>query len=402
MTTDAIHFKDRYNISLKRIAIAAAFMAMGFLLGRVRIMAALSPFGTAFIAACFLSKRPEILFSAAGVILGALLLPDTTLYISTVVLVLCAVLLIGHKRRRRWVALVATTLAYATGIAIFKTQEMATAMTAVLECLMALVMVYVFHNVLRIATTHSKRTVFSAEETVCLALGAMSVICMLGPLLIGGVYVAHIVAMAVVLSVAYIGGGALGAGVGLALGAACCLGISSEVQCIGMFGISGMAAGTLRKLKKPGAAIGFVLTNLMFILALYTTAVWYLAMIEVGIAAMIFMLLPKKLLRFAGRYFDSQTRRAYEHRLHAQRFRELTVGRLKEVSEVFLQTGRMFTDDTAQAMRQSDGISGVLSVVADNACRDCVFKKSCWDKDFISTYHVFTPVSYTHLRAHET
>ena len=389
MTSDAIHLKNRYEITLKKIGIAAAFMAAGFLLGRIRILSALSPFGPAFIAACFLSKRPEMLLSAAGVVLGAMLLPDSALFIMAVVLVQCAALIAGYKRRRRWVAIAATVLAYGVGAAIFRMSDINTAMTAVLECLIALVMVYAFHTMLQIAAVRGKRTVFKTEETISLALGVLVVVCMLGPLSVGGVYIAHIIALLIVLSAAYIGGAALGAGVGLALGAACCLGISAEVQIIGMYGISGMAAGTLRRLKKPGTAMGFTLVNLLFILALYSSAVWYLALIEVGAAAALFMLLPVKLLRFAGRYFNAQTRREYEHRLHERRFRELTVGRLKEVSEVFMQTGRMFSDEAAGMVRQNAGISGALSIVAENACRDCVFKKSCWDKDFLSTYNVF-------------
>ena len=67
----------------------------------------------------------------------------------------------------------------------------------------------------------------------------------------------------------------------------------------------------------------------------------------------------------------------------------MTVGRLKEVSEVFMQTGRMFSDEAGTAAHQNAGISGALSIVAEGACRDCVFRKSCWDKDFLSTYNVF-------------
>ena len=418
MTSQAIHYQDasqsipesapgirwgglmdKYGITLKKIGIAAAFMAVGFLLGRIRIMSSLSPFGPAFIAACFLSKRPEMMLSAAGVVLGAMLLPESTLYIVVIVLAQCAALVAGYKRRRRWVAIAATVFAYGAGTVVFRTQSIDTVMAAVLECLIALVMIYVFHTMLQITSVHGKRTVFKTEETICLALGVLVVVCMLGPLSIGGVYIAHIIALIIVLGAAYIGGAALGAGMGLALGAACCLGISAEVQIMGMFGISGMAAGTLRRLKKPVAAIGFTLTNLLFILALYNHALGYLALIEVCVAAAVFLLLPKKLLRFAGRYFNTQARREYEHRLHEKRFRELTVGRLKEVSEVFLQTGRMFSEDAAEAIRQNSSISSALSVVADNACRDCVFKKSCWDKDFLSTYNVFSKLLSAYEKA---
>jgi stage II sporulation protein E len=300
-----------------------------------------------------------------------------------------------RKRIRRWMALIATAAAYAVAAALLRTHDFAQFMTAVLECLIALVLIYVLHTILQIAFVHKRRSVFSAEETICLAFGALTIVCMTGPLAIKGVYIANIVAELIVLFAAYTGGAALGAGVGLALGLALCLGISAEATMIGMMGISGMAAGAMRRLKKPGAAGTFMMTCLLFILAFHGAPQRYLLMIETAAAAAVFFALPKRLFVFAGKYFDMQTRREFEHHLHEQRFRELTAGRLKEVSDVFAQTGEMFTGETSQKAPTAD-ISGILSMVAESSCKDCVFRKSCWDKDFLSTYHVFSRLLTTY------
>ncbi|MDD5016950.1 MAG: stage II sporulation protein E [Eubacteriales bacterium] len=390
MSMGATQVHGRYEVLVKKILGGVLFIAAGFLLARIQLLSSISPFGTAFVAACFLAKRQEALLAAAGVCLGSLLVPESTLYIVTVTLILCTeLLLMGARKMKRWVALLSAVCAYAAGAVIFKTQDIYTLMMAVLECLIALIMIYVLCTLLQILMTRKKRSVFSTEETICLALGALIIVCIFGPVNIYGVYIANIIALFLVLSVAYTGGAALGAGVGLALGMALCLGISAEVTCIGMLGISGMVAGTIRKLKKGGTAIGYILINLLFIIAFFNTAVWYLVLIEVAVAALLFIALPKKILMFAGRYFDVQTRREYEYALHSERFKELTVGRLKEVSEVFLQTGEMFSKEAAEKMQTNVSITGALSVVAETTCKDCVFKKSCWDNDFMGTYNVF-------------
>ena len=390
MSVGAIQTRNHYDVYVKKIFIGIIFMTAGFLLGRIELLGAISPFGPAFIAACFLTRRQETLFAAAGVCLGALLVTQNTLYIVTVTVIICAeLMLIGAKKMKRWVVLVAAVCAYASGAVVFKTYDLYTFMMAVLECLVALIMTYVLATMLNIFTAKRKRSVFSSEETICLALGALILVCIFGPVNIYGVYIANIMALFLVLAVSYAGGAALGAGVGLALGTALCLGISAEVIIIGMLGISGMVAGTIRKLKKAGTAIGYVLVNLLFIIAFYNTAVWYLVLIEVVAAAALFAALPKKLLLFAGRYLDAQTRREFEYTLHSERFKELTVGRLKEVSEVFLQTGEMFSKEASQMMQKNMSIGGALSVVAETTCRDCVFRKSCWDNDFLGTYNVF-------------
>ncbi len=383
-------FFNRHDTLIKKAVTAAALLAFGFLMGRIRLIGGISPFGPALVAACFLTRRDQALFSATGALLGALLVPEDALYIVSVLLGICAALLIvGQAHMRRWVAVLVTSCAYAVAAAVFKTAELATYMKAVLECIVSLLMIYVFSTLIHMSVNPAKRTLFSVEETICLALGALVFVCMFGPLNIKGVYIASIVAQLLVLGMAYTGGASFGAGVGLALGMALCFGISAEVTMIGMLGIAGMLGGTLRKLKKPGVAFSYILTVLLFLIAFFNQVVWPLVLIETGLAVLIFTLLPKRLLTFVGRYIDIKTRREFEYRMHTRRFKELTVGRLQEVSEVFLQTGDMFAKEAEAKIHSNMQISGVLSIVADSTCKDCVFKKSCWDKEFLNTYNVF-------------
>ncbi len=384
-------FFNRHDTIIKKAVTAAALLAFGFLMGRIRLIGGISPFGPALVAACFLTRRNQSLFCATGAILGALLVQGDALYIVSVVLGICAALLIvGQAHMRRWVAVLVTSCAYVVAAAVFKTAELAVYMRAVLECMVSLLMIYVFSTLIHMSVNPAKRTLFSVEETICLALGALVFVCMFGPLNVKGVYIASIVAQLVVLGMAYTGGASFGAGVGLALGMALCFGISANVTMIGMLGIAGMLGGTLRKLKKPGVAFSYILTVLLFLIAFFNQVVWPMVLIETGMAVLIFTLLPKKLLRFIGRYIDIKTRREFEYRMHTRRFKELTVGRLQEVSEVFLQTGDMFAREAEAKIHGNMQISGVLSIVADSTCKDCVFKKSCWDKEFLNTYNVFS------------
>lgn len=386
MSTDVIQIRSRGESVLFKVLEILLFTAAGVLLARIQLLSTLCPFGPAFVAACFISKPDKSLFAAAGVITGALLV-QSTMSIVTVTLLICAAMLFLGKPVR-WMAMLATACAYLVSTIIFKTDGINNFMMGILECLISLVMVYVLSVLIQIFSNRN-RTVFSSEETVCIALGALTVVCMFGPLNIYGIYIGDTAAMFLVLCAAYTGGAALGAGVGLALGMALCLEISAQATCIGMMGIAGLAAGTVRKLKKPGAAIGFVMVCLLFIIAFFDSSTWYLVFIEASIAALIFFVIPGKVFAFAGKFFDTQARREYEYKLHSRRLKELTAGRLKEVSQVFLQTGEMFSREAHERIKSEFNISGVLSIVAESTCRDCVFRKSCWDKDFLNTYNVF-------------
>ncbi len=388
MSVGTVSLHSRYANLPKKIIQIICFMAAGFLLGRIQLLLGISPFGAAFVAACFLARRTESLPAAAGVALSTLLTPESALFTLTVTLIICAALMAVRKRVRRWMALMATACAYAVAAAIFRTESLTVFMATVLECLLSLVLVYVLHNILLILLVHKRRTLFSTEETVCLAFGALTAVCMAGPIEICGVYIADIIAELMVVFAACAGGAALGAGVGLASGLALCLCISAQVTVVGMLGIAGLVAGVLRRFKKAGVSVSFLLTCLLFLLAFYGTPARYLMLIETAASCAIFAALPRRLFLFAGKYFDAQTRREYDYRLHESRFRELAAERLQEVSAVFARTGEMFSEVTSGKTAPED-ISGILSALAENTCKDCVFRKSCWEKNFLDTYRVF-------------
>lgn len=383
-------FCYRHIGAIKRIALVFLFMLLGFVLARIELALNIAPFGPAFVAACFFSRRAETVFSAAGVCFGALLVPHSTLFIVTVTLIISVTLIcIGQLRLKRWIALLTTACAYAVGAAVFKTASLNDYLSAVLGCFISLAMIYVFGTLLEIGMRGKQRSIFSAEETICIALGALIAVCAFGPLNICGVYVAYVVAHFIVICVAYIGGAALGAGVGVALGLALYAGIHADSAVIGMVGIQGLLSGTLNRLGKAAVAAGYIIIKLLFVAAFYASTVWQSLIIEAAVAIFLFLLLPKKVFAFAARYVDIKIKHDYEYKLHVRRVKELTVKRLFEVSDIFVKTGELFVKEAQHNLMASNNIYSALSMVADNTCKDCVFKKSCWDKDFLATYGVF-------------
>ena len=391
MTIDTLPAKKNYTVLTRKILIAAAFMAAGFLLSRVELIHSLAPFGPAFIAACFLSRRQETLLGVAGVILGALLLAEPVFVIMVSMIICASMLVINRSYKKRWMTLLVAAAAYIIASAVFRTNDIVTFMYSLLECCCCLVMIYVLETIIKFAVSPKKRSILSAEEGISITLGLFVFIAMFGTLNVKGVYIANILAMLLVVSIAYSAGAAFGAGTGLCLGIACCLSSACEVMIIGMLGLAGLVAGTLRKLKKPGTAISFFLVNILYVAAFYNRSLWLLVMIEAGIATVLFAAVPNKAFAFVAKYMDIKAKKQAEYKMHGQRFKELTADRLSEVSEVFLETGEMFSSGlNNQIVEEDKNISGILSLVAQSTCKSCVFKKSCWDNDFINTYNVFS------------
>ncbi len=145
----------------RKTAYVLLFMLAGFALARTQLILQMSPFGPAFVAACFFSRRSESLFAAAAVCIGALLVPQNTLFVVTVTLLLCAALIaVGQNRQKRWVVLMSMACAYIVGAAVFKTASLATYLPALIECLVSMVIFYVLSTLIDIGARGSRRSLF--------------------------------------------------------------------------------------------------------------------------------------------------------------------------------------------------------------------------------------------------
>lgn len=100
----------------------------------------------------------------------------------------------------------------------------------------------------------------------------------------------------------------------------------------------------------------------------------------------IFLFLPKSFLKAAAKFIDINLLRIYEQEMHFERFRQAGVGRLREISNVFKETGEMFFKAAEQNISAEPDITYVLDELAQSNCAHCIFAKSCWSKDFLNTY----------------
>ena len=218
----------------------------------------------------------------------------------------------------------------------------------------------------------------------------IAIICVLGmgKANIYGVYLSNVLAVFFAMVFAYLGGPGLGAGAAVALGAASAAGGSASPLFIGNLGICAVIAGILKKAKKPGAAAGFILTNAVVTFLINGSNTVIIPLIDSVAASVVFMVIPEKAYKSLGKFVDINLLRTYEQEMHFKRFRQATVGRLKEISEIFKKTGEMFTTAAHEKTKGVRDISGVLALVAEKTCEKCVFRDNCWDRDFINTYGV--------------
>ena len=382
----------KINFSVKKaidLFITFIFVA---LLGRVFVFNMAAPFGATFIAACFLKKQINIYAVTAGALLGAATLEFDFAVFYVSMNALTAVLMYAVTRlmnkEKKWAAFLCLITSYVVMTLLLKEKVLYTLFISGLELAFMIVITYVFESVLGVFLNRHQRSILTEEEVFGIAFIAIICVLGMGKINIFGVYISNVLAIFFAMSFSYLGGPGLGAGAAIALGAATAIGGSASPLFIANLGICALMAGILKRAKKAGTATGFILTNAVVTFLVNSSDAVIIPLIDSVAASVFFMAVPEKIYRALGKFVDINILRTYEQELHFKRFRQATVGRLKEISRIFEKTGEMFTAVAEEKSKGVRDISGVLALVAEKTCEKCVFRDNCWDRDFINTYGI--------------
>ncbi|MBQ9941529.1 MAG: stage II sporulation protein E [Christensenellaceae bacterium] len=379
------------GISGKKAAFQLAVFAAGFLIGRVRISDGVWPFGTAFVLAAFLHERRVNPYMALGGVLAAMATyfhhMQTPAYNFAVLGIGSALMIIAQclkLPKRVAVALLAAAVAHTVGLLAFKRSLMLAVLATLVELALCCLMIWVSHCALRFWAEGRRRRVLSDEEILSLVLVGLMGIMGLGELRVLGISLRQVLCVAIAVAAAFLGGAAVGGLTGIALALACVIS-GSDASLIGAYGFSAMVAGICKRLHRPGAAVGFFAGNVFLSFFAMRLGQLLIPPGEAALGAAVFLLIPRGWLQTAGRYVDQNLLRAHEQKLHRERFRELTTGRLQEISQVFLNASRIFAD-SAQKNREGSEIAYAISAIPGKACGDCLFCESCWERELPETF----------------
>ena len=378
------------NLTVRGVISLLIVFAGGFLIGRVQISGAVWPFGPAYVAAAFLNARRINPYIALGGVLTALaasvLEMDNPAFHFTLT-ALIAVLMIGAQilkiPRRTSTGIFAAAIAYVICTIAFKMSLLLSAVSSLIEMLICMLMILVVNNVVRLATEGNRRKVLKDEEIISVVFLGILAVLGIGTFNVAGIYLRSVVSIYVCLLAAYLQGAGLAAAVSLAMGFACVLGGAEPIY-MANIGLCALVAGAMRKLKKPGIIFGFLAADALMTFYINQPATVILPLVDAGIASLGFLLTPRKVMEFLGKYVDANLRRSWEQRLHGKRFQELTIGRLKEMSHVFSNASQVFAATVEKS--KCDGIAYMIGGIPEAACADCMFFKTCWDREFADTF----------------
>lgn len=372
-------------------------VAAAFLLSRAAVFGELLPFGTAFFVAAVNYRKHLNWLLAFFVSLGLLTAVDGyLLWQSVTVILMCAVILQGVNVREHFrssflpgVALICTAVVKGAFAAVWAS-TMYNFMVVGFECLLAggftYAFVIVFQSVTRIKV---EGTGLAVEEAACYVVLLAGLISGLNDVYLGPLSVAGIVSCFLTITAAHIGGCGMGAGMGSVAGIIPSLAVVVAPNAVGMYAFSGLCAGIFRHIGKLGPPGGFIIGHLIFSVYFLGETSLTVALAEVLIAGLVFILHPEKFFAWLRHLmpFTKAAELEQDSREVLKKLKELGFV-FHELARTFEQTGSGLENDNISGQEDGgmDSLDLMLNTITTNVCKNCSMFRTCWENDVYNTY----------------
>ncbi len=379
----------------RNIAHIKALLAMNIialLLSRAFILENAMPFGVAFFSVALLNRyRPiPVFFSTALGMISVAGLRASYRYMIIMGVLYLILYLILRKRTIKKQGASLITFFTMLGISMlwlntsggYTTFDM---LIVGFEALAGGILVYIFDYAFRHIKGLGKNKHISREETICTAVVIAIAVSGIGTLRVWHITVRTAVTVVLIMISAYNGGAAAGSAAGALLGLTSGLMGTRAAAMVGVFSFAGLLTGTFKELGRVGSILGFIIGG--SVLNLYAgSSVPIINMEELLAGSFLFVLIPGFVLEgisFATEDYGNVRNRVPYH----IKAKEFALIRLKEFAAVFSQLSATFNDISfKEDYLGIHSLNNLIEDICGRVCRDCSFRKLCWEKDFYFTY----------------
>lgn len=379
----------------------STILVVGILLARVNLLlnqsdsSGIAPFGIAYLMAIVIKNdKKKSLVAAIGVVIGYLtinkLLTDGFVYlIITVILGLYCTIISTKKRKRELLNFTIVLFSFFIYGFLINRYEFGVNITlSLLETLVIIPIYYVIRYALNSLEEINTNYFFASEEIVSIGILVCLLVAGIGEVTLMNYSIRNILALGIVLSVAYIGGATYGAMIGVSMGII--LGVASNdmMSWVSFYGVGGLIVGIFKDTGKLFSILSGIIIYLA--LGLYSDALTLKLVIEVLGGSILFLCIPKSIYRGIEIEINSDRKRDTVNDIHLNGIKEEFTFKLKELTGVLSTVSKCLGDiNTNENLLMKNKSSALIGNLADRSCSNCATKASCWERDFHQTYNSF-------------
>jgi stage II sporulation protein E len=377
-------------------------LVMGFLLGRAIILQELSPFAIPFFAVMYFLKRNRLLLIMFSIMAGSAMQSIEIASANFIGMAIVLVLLSGMEKRRRielnYTPLLSSLAVLLSSTAVDyimnKLSWHAVFMNGV-AALLSLILTLIFVQAVPILTSKRSHQHLRTEEIICLIILLASIMTGTVGWIMQDISVDNVLSRYLVLLFAAVGGGTVGAAVGVVTGLVLSLANIDAIHQISLLAFSGLLAGLLREGKKWTVALGLLIGSSILTIYVGEQREILQSSLETFAAVLLFLLTPKFVQEEIAKFIPGTEENASSQQQYLRKVRDITAGKMNQFAQLFTKLSETFAyqhlTEAPDEERQKDYF---LSEVTKNTCQRCWKKHQCWNRDFDNTYEALTDMMH--------
>ncbi|WP_052947896.1 stage II sporulation protein E [Aneurinibacillus tyrosinisolvens] len=369
-------------------------LMMGLLLGRALILQEMSPFAVPFFAVMYFLKKNRLLLIMFSIVAGSAMqsmgIAAGNFLGMAIVLVMLSFLEKRKKAELNHAPLLSFLAVLLSNTAIDYIANHFTWYALFMngiEALLSMILTLIFVQAIPVITLRHSQQQLRTEEVICLIILLASVMTGTVGWLVQDVAVDNALARYLILLFAAVGGGTIGAAVGVVTGLVLSLANIDAVYQISLLAFSGLLAGLLREGNKLTVAIGLLIGSSILTVYVGEQREILQSTMETFAGIFFFLLTPRVVLNEIAKFIPGTQENLSSQQQYLRRVRDVTAGKMEQFSRLFTQLSDTFVNtnegDEEGEDRKKDYF---LSEVTKNTCQRCWKKEQCWEREFDSTY----------------
>lgn len=373
------------------------YMLFSLLISRVMLINNSAPFGLAFLCAIVMCKDiKHSFFAGVGALIGYITLINSIEGLSIYLLLIISITASSYimkniSRSKRFILLISIILFenILFNLLVNHYSLIVNLTQSSIQTVIILPIYFIFKYAVSCFEEINTKHLFNNEEIISMAILISIAVSGLWGLAVFDISIRNIIALTVVVMMAYVNGSSIGAAAGVAAGVI--IGISSNNMNIyvSVYGVCGLIAGLFRETGKYLTCLAYMI--LFVILKLYSNLGNDFKIIEGIITSVLFLIIPQRIYSAISFEIDWEKKQNLMNESHLAKVKEVLTDRLKSFNDILYSMSNIlngFMDNDKLLMKGKS--SGIIENLADRVCSSCDMRNICWKRELHYTYSAFS------------
>ena len=356
----------------------------------------LAPFGISYFLAMVKKndiKKSLLIFVSVviGYLAGYSREKDVIIYVSilTIVLLCKVIFTILKKNFKSNIAFMAIIISgLVIGISIGEQSLEINAVFSLIKSLVVVPIFYILNYGIECIQELNTNHFYSTEELISIAILICLVIAGIGDFALLGVEIRTILAMSVVITVAYAAGSSIGAILGVAMGLIIGIANNDLLVSTTIYSVCGLIVGVFKETGKGFSVLAYIIS--MFMIRTYMGQVTIQSVLEIILAAIIMIIIPENIIRQILRELSNEEKGKIISDAQVEGIKLEFVDRLEALRGSLSAVATSIEDlsGNEKLLMKNKG-TAMIESLADRVCQNCEMNNKCWGRELHSTFSEF-------------